>query len=259
MRGAFAHDLRHGGVQWMLRIGAIEPLITITAAHDQIRRFQLRQLILNRSECEKTQSRQLPRIQLLAWVCEQKPQHLRAHHRKQSMQQRLFHYPIRILECLKHSSLICGPDAWRDGVHDHSNPSPENIASVPASVQAGALRILHPCHPFSPRMLKAFKHVQSGSRRVFACGGDFGRGRRPAAQSPVSSLIVSGLRCINPDELGLHRDSSPFKILECFKHSRLSCGWTFSLWICGCAAAARSACAPSHAKTRSPQQQLRIT
>jgi hypothetical protein len=94
MRGAFPHDLRYGGVQWMLRIGAIEPLITITSAHDQIRRFQLRQLILNRSEREKTQPRQLSRIQLLTWVCEQQPQHLRPNRRKQAMEQCLFHYAI---------------------------------------------------------------------------------------------------------------------------------------------------------------------
>ena len=69
-------------IQWVLRICAIEPLITIAAAHDQIRRFKLGHLILNRSQCEKAEPRELARIQLFAGVREQQAQHLGAHNRK---------------------------------------------------------------------------------------------------------------------------------------------------------------------------------
>ncbi len=69
-------------VQWVLGICAIKPLITIAAANDQIRRLKLGHLILNRSQCEKTEPRQLARIQLLAAVREQQSQHLGAHDRK---------------------------------------------------------------------------------------------------------------------------------------------------------------------------------
>ena len=40
-------------IQWVLRICAIEPLITIAAANDQIRCLKLGHLILNRSQCER--------------------------------------------------------------------------------------------------------------------------------------------------------------------------------------------------------------
>jgi hypothetical protein len=82
LRGAFPNQLMQDSIQWMLRICAIEPLITVAAANDQIRRLKFGHLILNRSQCEKTAPRQLARIQLLAAVCEQQSQHLGAHDRK---------------------------------------------------------------------------------------------------------------------------------------------------------------------------------
>ncbi len=69
-------------IQWVLRICAIEPLVAIAAANDQIRRLELGHLILNRSQREKTAPRQLARIQLFAAVRKQQSQHLGAHDRK---------------------------------------------------------------------------------------------------------------------------------------------------------------------------------
>ncbi len=90
MRGAFANDLHQGAVEGVFRICAIEPLITIRAADDQIRALELRQLILDCPQREEAQARHLARVQLLALIGEQQPQHLRADDRKQPMQQRLF-------------------------------------------------------------------------------------------------------------------------------------------------------------------------
>lgn len=70
MSRAFAHDLGQGREQRVLRIGAIEPMIPVRATQDQIRRLQLRQFILDRSESEKTQARQLSRIKLLPTIGE---------------------------------------------------------------------------------------------------------------------------------------------------------------------------------------------
>ncbi len=82
LRGAFPNQLMQDSIQWVLRICAIEPLITVAAANDQIRRLKLGHLILNRSQCEKAPPRQLARIQFFAAVREQQPQHLGAHDRK---------------------------------------------------------------------------------------------------------------------------------------------------------------------------------
>jgi len=65
VRRAFAHDLGHGGIQRVLRIRAVEPVISIASAHDQIRRLELYRIILNGSEREKTQSGQLTRVKFL--------------------------------------------------------------------------------------------------------------------------------------------------------------------------------------------------
>ena len=77
----------------MLRIGAIEPLITVAASDDQIRTFQLGQFILHRSQRKEAQPREFARIQLLSRVREEQSQHLGADDREQSMKQRLFNGP----------------------------------------------------------------------------------------------------------------------------------------------------------------------
>src|SRR5438128_4361970 len=41
LRGAFPNQLMQDSIQWVLRICAIEPLITIAATNDQIRRLKL--------------------------------------------------------------------------------------------------------------------------------------------------------------------------------------------------------------------------
>ena len=58
----------------MFQISAIETVITIGAAQNEIRGLQLGQFILSRSKGEKTQSRQLSRIKLLARIGKQQPQ-----------------------------------------------------------------------------------------------------------------------------------------------------------------------------------------
>src|SRR5438105_10400574 len=82
LRGAFPNQLMQDSIEWVLRICAIEPLITIAATNDQIRRLQLGHLILNRSQSQKAKPRQLAGIQLFAGVREQQSQHLGPHDRK---------------------------------------------------------------------------------------------------------------------------------------------------------------------------------
>jgi hypothetical protein len=86
MRRAFAHDLREGGKQRMLAIRAVEPVISIAPAYDQTCGLELRQLILDGSEREKTQSRQLPCVKLLTAISEQQSQHLGPNRREQTME-----------------------------------------------------------------------------------------------------------------------------------------------------------------------------
>ena len=82
LRGAFPDQLMQDSIQGVFGICAIEPLITIAATNDQIRRLKLGHLILNCSQCQKAKPRQLSRIQLFVAVREQQSQHLGAHDRK---------------------------------------------------------------------------------------------------------------------------------------------------------------------------------
>src|SRR5439155_26842383 len=82
LRGAFPDQLMQDSIQCVFGICAIEPLITIAATNDQIRRLKLGHLILNRSQCQKAKPRQLARVQLFVAVREQQSQHLGAHDRK---------------------------------------------------------------------------------------------------------------------------------------------------------------------------------
>ena len=100
MRRAFAHDLRQVAIERVLGVGAIEPLITVAAADHQIRTFEFRQFILNRAQREKAEPRQLTRIQFLAGVREEQSQHLCAHDREQSVEQRLIHTSLSISNAL---------------------------------------------------------------------------------------------------------------------------------------------------------------
>ncbi len=93
MRGACADDLFQRAKQRVLRVRAIEPLVPIAAANNQLRSFELGEFILNRPQREEAQARQLARIQLLSRVREQQSQHFGAHDGEQPMQQRLFDAP----------------------------------------------------------------------------------------------------------------------------------------------------------------------
>jgi hypothetical protein len=72
-------------------IRAVEPVISVAAAKDQIGRLELCQFILDRSQRQETESRQLTRVEFLPAIRKQQPQHFGPHRREQSMEQRLFH------------------------------------------------------------------------------------------------------------------------------------------------------------------------
>lgn len=90
VRATLAHELLQRRIQWVLRIRSIEPLVTVAPAGNKVRRLELGDFILDRSQCEKTAPRQLARIQLVVAFCKQQSQHFGPHDRKQSMQQALF-------------------------------------------------------------------------------------------------------------------------------------------------------------------------
>src|SRR5437016_2241904 len=54
LRGAFPDQLMQDPIQWVLRICALELLIAIAAANDQMCRLELGHLILNRSQRKKS-------------------------------------------------------------------------------------------------------------------------------------------------------------------------------------------------------------
>jgi hypothetical protein len=82
VRGASAHELSQGGIERVLGIRAIEPLIPIASANDQVCGLELGKLILNRAQREKAKPRQLARVELLAALSKEQPQYLRPHDRK---------------------------------------------------------------------------------------------------------------------------------------------------------------------------------
>jgi hypothetical protein len=114
VRGAFLNQLTQDSIKRVLGIRPIEPLIPVAAANDQVRRLELRNLILNRSQREKAKPRQLARVELLPAISKQQPQHLRAHDRKQSMQQRLFDSASIISNALSSQVMDLRPSLFAD-------------------------------------------------------------------------------------------------------------------------------------------------
>ena len=71
VRDTLSYESPQGAKKRMFPVRAIEAVITIAAACDQLRRLELRQLILHCLEGEKAQPRQFSDIQLCSWIREQ--------------------------------------------------------------------------------------------------------------------------------------------------------------------------------------------
>ena len=78
----------------MFRVGAVEPVISVAAGRDQFGRLKFGQFILYSLQREKAETSQLPHVQLLSRIGEQKPENLGADHREQPVQQRLLHVAV---------------------------------------------------------------------------------------------------------------------------------------------------------------------
>ena len=107
MQRASDHDIPQRGIEWMFRIGAVETLIAIAAAHDEIGGFKLGQLILHSLQREKTETSQLPHVQLLSWIGEQEPENLGADCREQPMQQRSLRHVRRYDSTALSGQVLC--------------------------------------------------------------------------------------------------------------------------------------------------------
>jgi hypothetical protein len=90
MPGTFAHDRLQFPEERVFGVGAVEALVAITAADDQLRRLELGDFVLHRAQSQKAQAGQLARVKLLAGIGKEQSQYLCAHQREQSMEQCLF-------------------------------------------------------------------------------------------------------------------------------------------------------------------------
>jgi len=80
--GAFHDQPEQSRIKWVLWICPEEPLISVTAAYDQVCRLELDQLILHRVERQETQATQLSAMQFLPRICKQQSQHFGPNQRK---------------------------------------------------------------------------------------------------------------------------------------------------------------------------------
>ena len=78
----------------MFRVSAVEPVISVAAGRDQFGRLKLGQFILHSLKREKAETSQLPNVQLLSRIGEQKPENLGADHGEQTVKQRLLHVAV---------------------------------------------------------------------------------------------------------------------------------------------------------------------
>lgn len=148
-------------IKRMFRVSAVKSVITVAATRDQVRRLELRQLILHCLQGEKTQPRQLPYVKLLAWIRKQKLEELRPDHRKQPMQQRRAHSPS-YLDRLKRSSSTSGcGGATADHDHQISKVGPRGEGEI-----AGCDRINPPWRgrPFTPEAKRRRKSRHRGTK-----------------------------------------------------------------------------------------------
>jgi hypothetical protein len=110
----------------MFRVGAVEPVISVAARRDQFGRLKFGQFILHSLQGEKAETSQLPHVQLLSRIGEQKPENLGADQREQPMQQRLLHVavvtrPLKAVKFADTSKLIC--PSRRRGTTAPSSPA----------------------------------------------------------------------------------------------------------------------------------------
>jgi hypothetical protein len=83
MRRTFDHHLSQRGIEGVFRVRAIEPVISVAAAQDELGRMKLRQFVLDRLKRKEAQTRQLSHIQFLPWIGKQEAKNLRSHQWKQ--------------------------------------------------------------------------------------------------------------------------------------------------------------------------------
>jgi len=98
-------------IERVLRVSAVEPLVTVAASRDQIGGVEFCELVLHGLEREMTQTRELPDLELLSGIREQQLKDLRAHQREQSVQERPSHHAALYLDRFKRSSFFyagCG-------------------------------------------------------------------------------------------------------------------------------------------------------
>ncbi len=91
MRGRADDKLSQGGIERVLRVGAVKAVITVASTGNEMRRFQLGQLILHRLQREIAQARELTHMQLRPRIRKEKPKDFRTHQREPPMQERLLY------------------------------------------------------------------------------------------------------------------------------------------------------------------------
>ena len=101
MHGPSNYQVSQCSIQRVLRVYAVEAMVTIAATRDQIGGLEFCELILDGLKREKTQACQLADIKLLPRIREQQTEDLRTDRWKQSMQQRFAHSGSRITRPLK--------------------------------------------------------------------------------------------------------------------------------------------------------------
>jgi hypothetical protein len=176
----------------VLWIRTIETLITVVAAHNQMRCLELGQLILHGPQRKKTQARELPRIQLLPSIREKQSQQFRAYYWKQSMQKRLFHRRNAVLTAL--SSQVPGSVRTRGEnkmksageviAHDHWPARRVKSRSLRAA--ARSIPIPQIVWSWSPCFkLACLKH------------SSFAQAKQMTAAHPAAAIIIYAKQCPN--------------------------------------------------------------
>ena len=88
---SFYHQTPQSHIKWMVRIGAIEAMITVGPAPEDSRGPQLGEFLLDGVLVQLAEPRQLAHVEFLARVGEQQPQDLGSNRREQTMNQALIH------------------------------------------------------------------------------------------------------------------------------------------------------------------------
>ena len=113
MRGGIDNEFPQRAIERVLAIRAIEPLIAIAPAGDQLSGFKFREFILHRLKREEREPRQLAHIQLLPGISEQQPENLRSDDREQLVQKCRARHSSNVTRPLKAVESKCDAE-----VHD---------------------------------------------------------------------------------------------------------------------------------------------